>query len=89
MIAEEIPNDLIKPSEAARLVGVKPDTVYGWVQRGRLRGWKLDTGMLRVSRADVLGLLKPVTRVRVSQPVPMSKARQKELEDLRRRVGPL
>ena len=66
MDTPELPSDLIPVNEAIRLLpGQKPGrtphiaSLYRWVQEGRLRGWKV-AGRLVVSRAEVLGLIRPV-----------------------------
>jgi excisionase family DNA binding protein len=59
--ASDFPSDPIKPGEAAKLLGVSPRCIWRWVAQERLRGWKVGRG-LRVSRAEVLALPKPVTR---------------------------
>jgi excisionase family DNA binding protein len=55
----EIPSDLIRISRAAKLVDVNPSTIWRWCHEGRLRSWKL-VGSRRVSRAELMELLRPV-----------------------------
>lgn len=55
-----IPSDLVSPQTAATLLGVHLATVYRLIRSGRLRAWRRVGGRLRVSRAEVLGLLVPV-----------------------------
>ena len=58
MDTRAIPDDLLKPGKAARLVGVHPATLYRWILHGRLRAWRTPTARYMVSRADVLGFMK-------------------------------
>lgn len=55
-----IPDDLMIPSEAASLLGVSTPTIYRWILGGKLPAWRVGGRKLRVSKADVVGMLKPV-----------------------------
>lgn len=65
--SEEAPTDLIPITEAAKLVpsprpgrGTHVSTLYRWNDSGRLRYWRRAGCRWRfVSRAEVLGLLRP------------------------------
>lgn len=57
----DIPADLLGPRAAARLLGCHLSTLYRMIHDGRLRAWRLGGTHLRVSRADALALLEPVT----------------------------
>lgn len=59
-----IPTDLIGLAEAASLLPSRkagrrlhPVTVFRWIQRGRLEGWRIG-GSWFVSRAAVLGMVE-------------------------------
>lgn len=59
-----IPDDLIPPGKAARLIHVHVATIYRWILEGRLPAWRLRgrcgvKGGRRLSKADVLSLLEP------------------------------
>ena len=53
--------DLIPTGEAARLLAVHPATVRRMIEAGQLRAIRVGTGHRRVSRADVLAALEPLT----------------------------
>jgi len=36
MVTQAVPDDLVTVREAAQVVGVSPQTVYGWIVSGRL-----------------------------------------------------
>lgn len=55
--AVALPEDPILLSAAAALLGVAPCSVWRWVQRGLLRGWRVGCRW-RVSRAEALGLVR-------------------------------
>lgn len=56
-----LPDDAISLSEAARLLGVAPCSVWRWAVRdGRLRAWRVGARW-RLSRAEVLGLVRANT----------------------------
>ncbi len=56
----ELPTDLITPAQAATIGHVSTCSVWRWIRLGRLRAWKVGTGRLLVSQADVLSLIVPV-----------------------------
>lgn len=78
-----IPDDLISPDAAAQLLGLGVATVYRWLNRGKLAGWRVGYRKLRVSRADVLGMVKPVRRA-VESPAVTAKVNRFTLEVLKR-----
>lgn len=63
--------DLLKPTEAAKLLRVNVGQVYRWIMAGLLPSQRTPTkrglGHLRIERADVLALLQPVRRKPVLQ----------------------
>ncbi len=54
-----IPDDLISPRAAARLLSCHVATIHRWIGRGKLRAWTRGENRRLLSRADVLGLLVP------------------------------
>ena len=40
-------------AELANYVGVRPQTVYGWVRHGHLRGIKIGPNTLRIPQSEV------------------------------------
>jgi len=50
------PRDPIRLKEAASLLGVQQSVLARWLKEGKLRFWKLPSGHMRVSRAEVLAL---------------------------------
>ena len=48
-----IPDDLIKPTEAAELLRVTPRTVRNWLIEGQLVGYRLSARAWRISRRDL------------------------------------
>ncbi len=49
--------ELLKMSEAARILGVDPTTVLRWVERGYLKSIRYPSGSHRIKRAEVVRLL--------------------------------
>lgn len=54
------PSDLLTTAAAAELIQVHRNTLRSWITNGSLRAWRCGIRSLRVSRADVLAMLKPV-----------------------------
>lgn len=53
---DPFPDDPIRPSRAATILGVRVRAIYRRIERGQLRAWRdADTGQLRVSEAEVRG----------------------------------
>ena len=52
-----IPDDLLKISEAAELVGVHPNTIRRWVRAGVLPRWNLGPTSVRVRTSDLRNLV--------------------------------
>lgn len=62
-----LPDDLITPKEAAKLIAVSTNTIYRWVEEGKLRAWRIAGSRYRLSARDVRGLVEevePAERVR-------------------------
>jgi excisionase family DNA binding protein len=55
-----LPTDLISPSEAAALVSSSHWTIRRRIADGSLTGYRFGPRTLRVSRAEVLGLVRVV-----------------------------
>jgi excisionase family DNA binding protein len=58
MNATELPNDLVTPTEAGKLIGVTSKTIRNWIDTGKLAGFRVG-GRRRVSRECVIGMVKP------------------------------
>lgn len=48
--------DVLRRSEAAKRLGVHPNTLAGWVQRGWLKGVKMPSGETRFREEDIAEL---------------------------------
>ncbi|MBF6329779.1 helix-turn-helix domain-containing protein [Nocardia transvalensis] len=53
--------DLIRLSEGAELVDVHVRTLRRWISQGKLTGYRLVSNQIRINRAELLGLIRPVT----------------------------
>ncbi|MET9392431.1 helix-turn-helix domain-containing protein [Streptomyces sp. NPDC006624] len=58
-MSDETPADLIRTREAARLLGLTPQTIRQWVADGKLNGYRVGR-LIKVSRAEVLASAKPI-----------------------------
>ncbi|MFG3205004.1 helix-turn-helix transcriptional regulator [Streptomyces sp. NPDC048192] len=56
-----VPDDLIKVTDAAKVLRVSGTTVYNMIKRGELIGYRATSGSLCVSEAEVHSLLSYVT----------------------------
>lgn len=56
-----VPDDLIDVAAAAILVKAHPSTVYRWLRRGNLRGWRKGGARYLISRKDLEGVYELVT----------------------------
>jgi excisionase family DNA binding protein len=80
-----IPSDLITPIEAAALLNTSAGTIRRWC-RGKLPAFKLG-GRLRVSRADVLAMLRRVETPGPTIPTRAElEARAKRTDEILRRA---
>lgn len=52
-IAVPTKSKVLRRGEAAERLGVHPNTLAGWVQRGWLKGMKLPSGEMRFSEDEV------------------------------------
>jgi excisionase family DNA binding protein len=77
----EIPTDLISPTAAASLLGTSRATVYRWIAGGRLHAWTVAGTRYRVSRAEVLALVRR-TAMPVRTPPHRSAARRARTREL-------
>ena len=75
MVEPEVTDDFIDGSEACRLLGVKPATLYAYVSRGVLKSYKQGIKRQRLyRRSEILNLLA----VRPSdEPAPESASKPK------------
>lgn len=56
---EDIPDDLITPPRAARLVHAHVSAIYRWIQTKRIRSWRRGGARFLVSAAEVRRQLEP------------------------------
>lgn len=52
-MTDQTPDDLIRTAEAAKLLGITPQTIRAWVSAGRLTGYRVGR-LTKVSKAEVL-----------------------------------
>ena len=55
---DDLPDDLISPKRAAKLLGISQKTVYRWCAQGKLRGYDVKQ-LVRLSEAEVRAEIKP------------------------------
>ncbi len=72
---DPLPSDLIKPSQAATLLGLHKNTIYRWINTGQLPVFRLGCH-LRVSEAAVRACCRPVPRPQVQRPATRRQARR-------------
>ncbi|HKI30295.1 MAG TPA: hypothetical protein VKA46_00285 [Gemmataceae bacterium] len=83
---DPFPDDPIRPSRAATILGVRVRVVYRRIERGQLRAWRdEDSGQLRVSEAEVRAKWQRVERPgplprRLPRPVPSS-VRERQIDE--------
>lgn len=63
-----LPEDLITPKQASRLLGVHVSTIHRWVDTGRLKGYRRATCRKLVRQSDVEALIVPIKVVEVERP---------------------
>lgn len=56
----EMPGDLISVRDAADLIAVSVATIYRIIGEGHLHAWRRVGGHCRVSKAEVVALMRPV-----------------------------
>ncbi|MGW0247969.1 helix-turn-helix domain-containing protein [Nocardia goodfellowii] len=54
------PRKLIRVKAASELVDVDSKTIRNWIAAGELRGFRINGGILRVSRDELLALVQPI-----------------------------
>lgn len=54
----QLPEDLITPAAAAKLISVSVSTIHRWRERGELRGFRVGACRFRYSRRDVLAMVE-------------------------------
>lgn len=59
LMSADHPDDLIRPSRAARILDCHVNTVYRWVLTGKLPGWRTPGGGYLVRESDVRACLVP------------------------------
>lgn len=55
-----IPADLVTPKKAAELIAVSANTIYRWIEEGKVRAYRVAGSRYRLSRAEVLALVEEV-----------------------------
>ena len=53
--------DLITASQAARMAGVSPSTIYRWFDQRYIEGRQYPTGTIRIKRESVIRLIDEST----------------------------
>lgn len=61
MHSASVPPDLIGPNRAAELLRVGRATIYRMIQRGELTGYRVTSGLTRLSEAEVLAHIEVAT----------------------------
>ena len=79
----EVRDDLLTVFEAARLLKVRPHTIYRWIARGRLPAVKYSRRVVRVRRSDLEGMGQDVQAAAAHTDVPPKGSK----EALLRHVG--
>jgi excisionase family DNA binding protein len=64
---EVMPNDLITPTQAAKLVKTHVSTIFRWIHRGRLPAFRRAGSRFLIRLSDLRGVLEP-TRPSPTQP---------------------
>ena len=62
-MAETADVEYITVTEACKILKTSRQTIYNYIQDGRLRGYRLSSnpkGRVRLNKADVLALLTPI-----------------------------
>jgi excisionase family DNA binding protein len=54
----EIPQDLMRPGDAAKLLGINVGTLYRWMETGKLPYYRMAGYERRVSRRDAVGMVQ-------------------------------
>ena len=57
----DLPDDLMTPREAAKLLRCHLSCIHRWIQKGKLPAWRVNGERYLVSRAALLALVTPVT----------------------------
>jgi excisionase family DNA binding protein len=62
-ISSDIPERLITPSQAAKLLGVHISTVRRWITQGKLPAYRVGGRGIRIRSSDVEELITPLYRI--------------------------
>jgi excisionase family DNA binding protein len=71
-----VPEDLITPRAAAKILRAHVGTIYRWILSGKLPAWRRAGARYLVSRADVEALLAPVRPAAKRPPLPSQRAQE-------------
>lgn len=88
MTPADLPDDLITPRQAARLLRCHIATLHRWIQTGKLPAWRRGGERYLVSESAVLALVEPVAVA--AAPVVGKRAttaRQRQTRELMQRLG--
>ncbi len=81
---DPLPDDLISPTQAAKIGHISLRSVWRWIATGRLRAWRTGATRLLVSARDVRAQIRPVVpTVRIP---PRDKNGERLLGDLDRKA---
>jgi excisionase family DNA binding protein len=55
-----MPEDYISTQVAAEMMQVSDDTLRRWCLEGRIRHYRLPSGLIRFARSDIEAILQPI-----------------------------
>lgn len=73
MSETEIPSDLMRPGDAAKLLGIHVGTLYRWFEAGKLPYYRFAGYERRVSRRDLVAMVQ----LEQAEPPATKRARRK------------
>ncbi len=78
-MSNSTPQDLMSTTAAAKFLNVDPATVRRWASIGKLPAYRI-VGRLRISRADLAALVKPVEPDSSPRPLTRSERERRDAE---------